>query len=274
MENRFTVGEKDYFIKLTPQAVAEGKKAHNRAFRDAIDDGALLKKSLMNHMREQGVWNDSKEENYKQFIKEIGELEYKLSSGKMKVSEGKTLAIQLSKKRAEFRSLISERNQMEANSVEAQADNARFNALLAKSIFDYDTQKLVYDSVESYVEKGSDELGIALAEKFANFIYGVDEKYEDSLVENKFLKRFKLVNESGHFIDKAGRLVDIDGCQVDEEGYRLDKDGKRIDLNGNPIGLNIEDAEFEDDFTTTEDETQPEVQPETQAAVEVVAVDQ
>jgi len=248
MENRFTVGEKDYFIKITPQAIAEGKKIHNKAFRQALDDGALLKKSLMNYMIEQGVWNDKKEELYKSFVKEIGELEYKLSSGKMKVSEGKALAIQLAKKRAEFRLLISERNQMESNSAEAQADNARFNALLAKSVFDYDTQKCVYASTEDYVENGSDDLGIALAEKFANFLYGVNEDYESTLVENKFLKRFKLVNDLGHFVDNAGNLVDIDGHRVDEEGYRLDSDGKRIDLNGNPLGVKIEEAEFEDDF--------------------------
>ena len=38
MENRFTVGEKDYFIKITPQAISEGKKIHNKAFRQALDD--------------------------------------------------------------------------------------------------------------------------------------------------------------------------------------------------------------------------------------------
>ena len=274
MENRFTVGEKDYFIKITPQAISEGKKIHNKAFRQALDDGALLKKSLMNYMIEQGVWNDKKVELYKSFVQEIGELEYKLSSGKMKVSEGKALAIQLAKKRGEFRALISERNQMESNSAEAQADNARFNALLAKSVFDYDTQKYVYSSTEDYLEKGSDDLGTAFAEKFANFLYGVNEDYESTLVENKFLKRFKLVNDAGHFVDNTGNLVDIEGHKVDEDGYRLDQDGKRIDLNGNPLGVNIEEAEIEDDFTTAKDEVQPEAQPETQAEVEVVAVDQ
>ena len=63
---------------------------------------------------------------------------------------------------------------MESNSAEAQADNARFNVLLAKSVFDYDTQKYVYASPEEYIEKGADDLGIALAEKFANFLYGVN----------------------------------------------------------------------------------------------------
>ena len=270
MENKFEVDDKEYFIKLTPHGIAEGKKAHNKAFREALEDGALLRKSLMNHMREQGVWDDKKEESYKSYIKQIGELEYKLASGKMKVTEGRKLAIELAKVRGEFRELISERNSMDTNSVEGQADNARFNVLLVNSVYSYDTQKPVYASLSAYLDSGSDPVSSALAAKFANFLYGVNEDYESTLVENKFLKRFKLVNESGHFIDKAGRLVDIEGHRVDEDGYRLDQDGKRIDLNGNPLGANIEEAEFEDDFTTTEDETQPE----TQAAVEVVAVDQ
>jgi hypothetical protein len=249
MENKFEVDGKEYFIKLTPQAITEGKKAHNRAFREALEDGALLRKSLMNHMREQGVWDDRKEELYKNYIKQIGELEYRLASGKMKVTEGRKLAIELAKVRGEFRELISERNSMDANSAEGQADNARFNVLLVHSIFSYDTQKPVYPSLEKYLDTGSDNVSSLLAAKFANFLYGVDESYEDNLVENKFLKRFKLIDSSGRFLGKDGKLVDIDGNPVDENGYRLDNEGNRIDINGHRLNTNIDTADFEDDFS-------------------------
>lgn len=246
---KFEVDGKEYFIKLSPHAIAEGKKVHNKAFRQALEDGALLRKSLMNHMRGQGVWDDKKEESYKDFIKQIGELEFKLASGKMKVSEGRKLAIELSKVRSQFRELISERNAMDANSAEGQADNARFNTLLVKSVFSYDTQKPVYESVDIYLEDGSDDTSLAIAGKFANFLYGVDEAYEDNLVENKFLKRFNLIDGEGRFLGKGGKFIDVDGNPVDEKGYRLDENGVRIDINGHHLDTNIDTAEFENDFS-------------------------
>ena len=153
MDSKFEIDDKQYFITMGSDAISEGKKAHNKAFRQALEDGALLRKSLMNHMRSQGVWDDRKEESYQGFIKQIGELEYKLASGKMKVSDGRAIAIELGKVRGEFRNLISERNLMDANSAEGQADNVRFNYLLVNSVFDYITQKPVYPSVEEYLKR-------------------------------------------------------------------------------------------------------------------------
>ena len=266
MDSKFEIGDKSYFIKMGPQAIADAKKVHNKAFREALEDGALLRKSLMNHMRDQGVWDDRKEEAYQVFIKQIGELEYQLASGKMKVTEGRALAIKLSKVRQEFRNLISERNMMDANSAEGQADNARFNCLLAKSVFDYITQKPVYASVEAYIENGSDETSLTIAGKFANFLYGVDEDYDKNLVENKFFKRFSLVDTEGRFIDKKGGFVDVDGKPVDAEGYRLDENGVRVDINGHHLDADIETAEFEDDFA--EPAPQAEIVPKPQAEPE------
>ena len=135
---------------------------------------------------------------------------------------------------------------MDSNTAEGQADNARFNALVCTCVFDYDTQKPVYSSIDDYHKRGSEDLSIALASKFANFLYGIDENYDDSLVENKFLRRFKLIDKDGRFLDKDGNYVDVDGNRVDEDGYRLDADGVRVDLNGHKLGSDIDTAEFEE----------------------------
>jgi hypothetical protein len=220
-DNRFTVRDNDYFMKTSPKDLSDAKKVHNKGFRDALEGGALLRKGLIKYMREQGVWDDTKEEQYQVFIKKISELEFKLASGKMKVSEGRQLAIDLSKLRNEFRELISERNLMDTNTAEGQADNARFNFLLTKSVYDYNTQKPVYASLDEYIDRGSEPLAMDLASKFANFFYGVDENYDKGLVENKFLRRFKLIDEEGRFLDKDGKFIDVDGKPLDENGYRL-----------------------------------------------------
>jgi hypothetical protein len=243
---RFEVGDKSYFIRMDASVVTEAKKVHNKAFREALEAGALLRKALMSHMKEQGVWDERKEAKYQEFIKEINELEYKLSAGKMKIGEGRELALKLAKVRGDFRDLIAERNLMDANTAEGQADNVRFNFLLAKSIFDYDTQKLVYSSLEDYVENGSTSVSMELAGKFANFLYGIDEDYDKNLVENKFLRRFKIIDEEGRFIDKEGNFVDDEGNRLDAEGYRLDQNGDRVDVNGHPLNVDIDTAEFYD----------------------------
>lgn len=247
MDKKFEFDGVQYFIRMGVKDIADAKKIHNKTFREALEDGALLRKSLLNYMREQGVWDDSKEAQYQDFIKQIGELEYKLSSGRMKVSEGRAIAIELAKVRGEFRNLIAERNQMDTNTAEGQADNTRFNFLLTRSIYSYDTQKPVYESVDSYSEQGNEPKAIAIAGQFANFLYGVDENYDKGLVENKFLKRFNLVDDKGRFINKEGKFVDVDGNLVDEEGYRLNAEGVKIDINGHPLGADVETADFVED---------------------------
>ena len=250
--DRFEIEDKEYFIKIDPKGLAEGKKAHGRAFRESLEGGALLRKGLAKYMKEQGVWDDEKETEYRKFVEDINDMEHRLSSGRvdgrlMKISEGKDLALLLSERRRGFRNLIAERNLMDSDTAEGQADNVQFEVLLVHSVYDYTTQKRVFDSADEYTEKNSEELTIKLASKFANIMYGVDDEYEKNLTESKFLKRFKLIDDKGRFINKEGHLVDVDGCVVDDEGYRLDPDGNRVDLSGRPLNVNVETAEFEDD---------------------------
>ena len=51
---------------LKPKAnhLREAQLAYNRAFRDALESGALLRQKLEDHMREQGIWDDTKQKQY------------------------------------------------------------------------------------------------------------------------------------------------------------------------------------------------------------------
>lgn len=244
----FEVNDQRYFIEISQEVLNKAKFVQNKAFKEALESGALLRQGLMKYMKEQGVWDDTKEKQYEDLLVKIAKLENQLSSGGMKVSEGKKIALQLSKVRADFRELISERNMMDGNTAEGQADNAKFNYMLSASVFSYDTQKPVYASLEDYVQNGSSSTGMAIAGKFASYLYGIDENYENSLLETKFLKRFKLIDDKGRFIDKSGNLVDVEGHRVDEEGFRIDSEGRRIDMDGVLIvKADIETVEFEED---------------------------
>ncbi len=249
MENRFTIGDKDYFIKVDQNDLAEANFVRAAAFKRAIEKGCIMRKALLQAMIDQGVWNEEKDKLHEQLIKDIAELEFRLSSGKMKVSDGRKLAIELTKKRNEFRDLVAERNAMDTNTAEGQADNAKFNFLISCCVYDYDTQKRVYSSNEDYMEKASHPdhqfVAFELASKFAAYMYGVDEDHDNKLVERKFLKRFKLIDDKGRFI-KDGKFVDEDGNLVDEDGYRIDSEGRRLDINGNRVDVDIDSAEFEE----------------------------
>jgi hypothetical protein len=250
MENRFTIGDNDYFIKVNQNDLAEANFVKAAAFKKAIEKGCIMRKALLQVMIDQGVWDKKKEALHESLVKEIGQLEYELSSGKMKVSQGRKIAITLTKKRNEFRDLVSERNAMDTNTAEGQADNAKFNFLIACCVYDYTTQKTVYSSVDDYMQKAShpdhQTLAFELASKFASFMYGVDENHDNNLVERKFLKRFKLIDDKGRFV-KDGKFVDEDGNLVDEEGYKIDTEGHRLDINGNRVDVDIDSAEFEED---------------------------
>jgi len=251
-EKRFSFEGKEYVIRpANAQASVEAQKVYNRAFKKAIEEGAILKKSLEDHMRRQGLWDDSKQEEYEALLKRSADIEYKIKSGfYKKASQLREKGIELKKIRNELSSLLMVRNSMDANTADGQADNERFFYLITACVFDYETQKPVYTSLEDYHDKSETSLAIKSAAEFANYAYGLEDNFEDGLIENKLLKKLGLLNDKGQLTNKHGQRVDLDGNLLNEEGSRIDKDGNRIDINNNPL-LNddvIDTLEFEDDL--------------------------
>lgn len=260
-EKRFTFEDKDYVIRpANAHASVEAQKVYNKTFKKAIEEGAILKKSLEDHMRRQGLWDDSKQEEYESLLKRSADIEYKIKTGQYKkASEVRDKSIELKKIRNELSSLLMVRNSMDANTADGQADNERFFYLITACVFDYETQKPVYTSLEDYHEKADTDLAIKCASEFANFAYGLEEDYEDKLIENKLLKKLGLLNEKGQLTNKHGQRVDLEGNLLNEEGSRIDKDGNRIDINNNPVidDSIIDTLEFEDDLEDDIKEEKP-----------------
>jgi len=143
---------------------------------------------------------------------------------------------------------------MDSMTADGQADNERFFYLITACVHDYETQKPVYTSLDDYHEKSDTDLAIECATQFANFAYGLEENYEDKLIENKLLKKLGLLNKKGQLTNKHGQRVDLEGNLLNEEGARVDKDGNRIDINNNPVidDSIIDTLEFEDDLGENE----------------------
>jgi len=255
-ERRFTFEGKDYFIKPANAASSiEAQKVYNRAFKKAIEEGAILKKSLEDHMRRQGLWDDGKQEEYEDLVKRSADIEYKIKSGfYKKASQARDKSIELKKIRNELSSLLMVRNSMDSNTADGQADNERFFYLITACVYDYETQRPVYTSLEDYNDKAETELAMKCASEFANFAYGLEENFEDGFIENRVLKKLNLLNDKGQLTNKHGQRVDLDGNLLNEEGARIDKDGNRIDINNNPVldDKIIDELEFEDDLEEVE----------------------
>ena len=271
-EKRFTFEGKDYVIRpANAHSGVEAQKVYNRTFKRAVEEGSILKKSLEDHMRRQGLWDDAKQEEYEVLLKRSAGIEYKIKSGfYKKASQLREKGIELKKIRNELSSLLMVRNSMDSTTADGLADNERFFYLITACVFDYETQRPVYTSLEDYHEKSDSDLAVKCATEFANYAYGLEENFEDTLIENKLLKKLGLLNDKGQLTNKQGQRVDLDDNLLNEDGSRIDKDGNRIDINNNPI---IEDSvidtlEFEDDLEGSSVEENEQDKKESHASVE------
>ena len=202
----------------TAQNYRDSQIKYNETFRKALDSGALLRQKLTDYMKEQGIWDDEKQNKNDQFIKDISEKEDALKGGGIRLSEAKEIALELRELRVGFRELLAEKNSLDSNSAEGQADNARFSELIRMCMLDPSTKRPRFPDQQAYDAQAEQPWAIEAASELASMIYGLDPDYDQKLEENKFLKEFNFVNDDLRFINKDGDLVDMDGRLVNEDG--------------------------------------------------------
>ena len=191
---------------------------YNKAFRKALDSGALLRQKLSDYMKQQGIWDDEKQKVNDDFVSKIQSKEELLKGGGIKLSEAKEIALELRVLRADFRDFLSERNNLDQKSAEGQADNARFSELVRLCMLNPNTKEPYFPTQKDYDESADQPWVIEAASELAGMIYGLDPDYDNKLTENKFLKEFDFVNEDLRLVNEAGHLVDAEGRLINEEG--------------------------------------------------------
>jgi len=267
--------KKTIYIKRPDSAInRQAQLAYNRAFRDALQSGAILRQKLDDILREQDVWNDDKQNQYDDIVKKLNDNERAIDAGGIKLSEAADLAKEMRDKRLEFRDLISERTLIDTNTAEGQADNARFNFLVQVCMVDQAGKK-VFEDVDAYENSEAHPYAIEGARILAEQLYGLDANYDQTLPENKFLKQYKFVDEKLRFIDDDGKLIDEEGKFVNEDGryveYEDDGTIRFVDFEGNRVD---EDGANEVDFAPfLDDKGKPVPVPE-KAEAEVEAEDE
>jgi hypothetical protein len=114
-----------------------------------------------------------------------------------------------------------------------------------------ETKQPYFKNLEDYLSRSNEPVAILAAQHLANMLYGLDNDYEKNLPENKFLKKFKfvddnlrLINDKGKLVDEEGRLVDENGRYINEAGEFIDRHGNRVDDKGEYV---VEHKPFLDD---------------------------
>jgi hypothetical protein len=205
-------------IQPGPAEYRDSQIEYNKAFRKALDSNALLRQKLEDYMQEQGIWNEDKQKKHDEFVLQISAKEDQLNSGGIKLSEAKDIALELRVLRYQFREFLSERNALDQNSVEGQADNARFAELVRLCMLNVNTNKPYFQDQQDYDKSSNLDWVIEASSELASMIYGLDPNYDNKLTENKFLKEFEFVDDDLRLINENGHLVDTDGRLIDDEG--------------------------------------------------------
>jgi len=228
--------EKEFLVKSPSlENQREAQKVYNQAFTDAIKSKSVVRAKLDDLLEDQGLWNDEKQVKFTSLQKELLDGEKRLAKGGFSLNEAKDLAIQMKKIRDEIRDLISVRTSLDNHSAEGQADNARFNYLVSACVVYNDSKESYFKNLEDYLNRSTEEVAIKGAQNLANMLYGLDNDYESNLPENKFLKKYRFVDDKLRLIDKKGRLVDKEGRLIDESGRFIDDNGSFVDKYGNPV---------------------------------------
>lgn len=235
--------QREVAIKRPDRKVGiQAQVEYNKAFSAAVRSGALFREKLDHEAKAQGVWSDDQEKKYQDLVTEINDTDMRIKKGGFPLKEARELAIDMRRLRATMREMLSGRTQLDVNSAEGQAENARFNVLVALCLVYNDTGKPVFDTLDDYLSASTEEYAFEAASRLGAMMYGLDSDYEANLPENKFLFEWQFVDEELRLINEDKHLVSADGKLIDKDGRYVDEQGNFVDVDGNPLS---EDGEYQ-----------------------------
>ena len=234
------------------QELTDAQLYSAKMFNKAREAGACLRSKLNDYLQSEGIWTEDNQKRVDKILNEINSNTEIIKTGKykdgkkVKLSEGRELAIKIRKLRLEYNLLLSKLREHDTYTVEGQAENARFNYLVSLCTFDEDGNR-VFESIEDYYDKQDEQYAVEAATKLAAISYNIESDWEKKLPENEFLLKYKFVDSDLYYIDRQGRHTTVDGKLVDSNGHYINESGQKVDREGNLVVEEIV-AEFEDDL--------------------------
>ena len=246
-----TEGSKVIYVKRPDRKVTrKAQMVFNRAFRDLLENGAILRSEIDSYMKKRGLWDEEKQKQIEILNEKIEDGLLKLKRGGIKLSEARQIALDIRVWRIERTLILFQRNQLDGFTVEAQAEQEKFDFIVSECTVDESEQRIFKD-MDDYNERSSEEYAIRAASALGNMLYDLEENWETKLPENQFLIQHSFMNEKLQLINKEGKLIDYDSNLVDDSMRRINEEGKLIDDNGNLMNedgsLIIETVPFLDD---------------------------
>jgi len=230
-------GKKYQIRKPSSDDMIKAKAIYNRFFNEAIKVGCPLRATASKILREQGLWNDDKQNELNELYKKIEENELVLSKGGIRASKAREICLKVKSLREEVQNLLIPMTDFNRHTAEGQAENGQFDYFVSCCLVNEDGSP-VFKTYEEYVEKGATAIGILGAQKFADYYYGIQEDFQGSLLENKVLKQLKFIDEQYRLVDNKGRLINEEGQLVNELGQRIDENGVLINSFGHKVDEN------------------------------------
>lgn len=244
-------GKETAFAVLRPnnKVQQQGQLVYNRAFREAVKPsdgkpGAIVRAALEGVLRDQKLWDDAKQARWEELNKKLLDGTKKLQAGGVKLSEARALAIEMRATRWGIRQLLQDRNSLDLNTAEAQAEQARFNYFVAACTVYADTGKPYWKDEDDYLSSAADGVSAKAPSLLGNLLYNLEDNYEANLPENKFLIKYKFSNKELDLLDKQGRRIDEKGRLIDEKGRFVNEAGEYVDVDGSPV---TEEGEYKVD---------------------------
>jgi len=168
----------------------QGELVYAKAFKEALKNGAILKASLYDYLKEQGLVSVEKQASLLSLLNKVETNVKKLDNPELKEDEGADLASEIKLDRLTIQSILSVEWSVNQNTAESMADNERFNYFVSVCTYKEDG-KPYFNSVDHYYEEAESEIGIKSATKLSNLLYDVEENYEKNLPENLYLEKIK-----------------------------------------------------------------------------------
>lgn len=260
----FDFGGSEYAVRVPKVDEIKGaNEIRAKTFNESLTRGDLLRDQLEGELRKRKLWNDDREQEYQTLRQEVLNGEFKLQKGGIKLSEAKSVAVEMSDNRNQMVDLLSSRTDLDANTCEGKADAARFNYLFASCLVYNETGDPYFpNGLDDYLENQNDSVAIIGATQFYYLISGT-ENADETLPENQFLKKFKFIDDKLRLIDDNGRLINDEGHHIDEYGnliqWNPDGTSNKVDELGRIVNqagdFDVEHSAFLDDKGKAIDES-------------------
>lgn len=199
--------------------------------RQSVSGGnrLLSRQQLDQHLSELGIWTERDAKQFLQLQLELRSLELEIQKGGIKVSELRKIGLRIKVKRAMLLALYNQRSQFDAITMESMADNQKFKFLMVKCIVfnGGDTPFLI--DIDDYDTRQGEQAVVDAATALAGHLYGYDQGQEADLIENRLLRQFDFVDDTGRLINDDGKLVDVAGRLIDENGRFVNGKGEFVD---------------------------------------------